>query len=85
MAKYRLAFKKSVVKDFERIPKEFAAKLLSRIKGLAEDPRPRGSAKLAGQERYRLRQGDYRVLYEIREDELLVTVVKAAHRKDAYR
>jgi mRNA interferase RelE/StbE len=85
LARYRLVFKKSAAKDFRNIPKRDVRKLLSRIESLAEDPRPRGSMKLAGQERYRVRQGAYRILYEIQDDELVVTVVKAGHRKDAYR
>jgi mRNA interferase RelE/StbE len=85
LARYRLVFKKSVGKDFRNIPKSEVDKLLSRIDSLAEDPRPRGSLKLAGQERYRVRQGVYRILYEIQDDELVVTVVKVGHRKDAYR
>ena len=52
---------------------------------LADDPRPLGSKKLSGQERYRLRQGDYRILYEIEDDKLIVCVVKVRHRRDVYR
>jgi mRNA interferase RelE/StbE len=85
LARYRLVFKKSVAKDFRAIPKRDVRKLLSRIESLAEDPRPHGSTKLAGQERYRVRQGVYRILYEIRDDELVVAIVKVGHRKDAYR
>lgn len=86
MAKYRLVFKKSVIKDFKSIPNAQVSKILSRIERLANDPRPRGSIKLAGQEqRYRVRQGPYRILYEIEDDELIVIVVKAGHRKDVYQ
>lgn len=86
MAKYRLVFKKSVIKDLKSIPNAQVSKTLSRIERLANDPRPRGSIKLAGQEqRYRVRQGPYRILYEIEDDELIVIVVKAGHRKDVYQ
>lgn len=86
MAKYRLVFKKSVIKDLKSIPNAQVSKTLSRIERLANDPRSRGSIKLAGQEqRYRVRQGPYRILYEIEDDELIVIVVKAGHRKDVYQ
>ena len=58
---------------------------LGRIEALAEDPRPPGCEKLTGQQRYRLRQGRYRILYSIQDDELTIWVVKVGHRKDIYR
>jgi mRNA interferase RelE/StbE len=85
MAKYRLAFKKSVSKDLRSIPNEQVARILKRIEALQDDPRPPGSEKLSGQERYRIRQGIYRIVYEIADDILIVTVVKVGHRKTAYR
>lgn len=85
MAAYKVFFKKSVEKDFTAIPKKDLKKILKRIEALAEDPRPPGCEKLTGQQRYRLRQGRYRILYSIQDDELTVWVVKAGHRKDIYR
>lgn len=85
MAKYKLAFKKSVAKDLRPIPNDDVARIVQRIESLQEDPRPVGSEKLSGQERYRIRQGVYRVIYEIMDDVLLVTVVKVAHRKHVYK
>lgn len=85
MAAYKLFFKKSVEKDLSAIPKKDLRRILSRIKVLAEDPRPAGCEKLAEQERYRLRQGKYRIVYSIQDDELTVWVVKIGHRKDIYR
>ena len=85
MAAYKIFFKKSVEKDFKGIPKNDLVKILERIETLAEDPRPPGCEKLTGQEKYRLRQGRYRILYSIQDDELTVWVVKAGHRKDIYR
>ena len=85
MAAYKIYFKKSVEKDFKIIPKKDLKKILDRIETLAEEPRPLGSEKLAGQQRYRLRQGRYRILYSIQDDELTVWVVKVGHRKDIYR
>ena len=85
MAVYKIFFKKSVQKDFDAIPKKDRKKILNRIETLTEDPRPQGCEKLTGQQRYRLRQGRYRILYSIQDDELTVWVVKVGHRKDIYR
>jgi len=85
MAAYKLFFKKSVQKDLSAIPKKDLKKILSRIKTLAKEPRPAGCEKLTGRERYRLRQGRYRILYSIQDDELTVWVVKIGQRKDIYR
>ena len=85
MAEYRIFFKKSVQKDLSAIPKSNLKKILKKIQGLADDPRPRGCEKLTGQERYRLRQGRYRILYSIQDDELSIWIVKVGHRKDVYR
>jgi len=85
MAAYKVFFKKSVQKDFDPIPKKDLKKILNRIAGLAENPRPAGCEKLTGKERYRLRQGRYRIVYSIQDDELTVWVVKVGHRKDIYR
>jgi mRNA interferase RelE/StbE len=85
MAGYRVFFKRSVEKDFASIPKKDVKRILSRISSLEENPRPSGCEKLAGQERYRLRQGRYRIVYSIQDNELTVWVVKVGHRKDIYR
>ena len=85
MAAYKIYFKKSVEKDFKVIPKKDLVKILERIEALAEDPRPLVCEKLSGQRKYRLRQGRYRILYSIQDDELTIWVVKVGHRKDIYR
>ena len=85
MAGYKVLFKKSVEKDFGSISKKDVKKILKRIKTLEEEPRPQSCEKLTGQERYRLRQGRYRIVYSIQDDELTVWVVKVGHRKDIYR
>lgn len=85
MAEYKVFFKKSVWKDFEPIPKSNLKKILKDIESLGKDPRPPGCRKLSGQERYRLRQGRYRIIYSIQDDALTVWVVKVGHRKDIYR
>ena len=85
MAAYKIYFKKSVEKDFKVIPKKDLKRILEGIEALAEEPRPPGCEKLSGQQRYRLRQGRYRILYSIQDDELTVWVVKVAHRRNIYR
>ncbi len=85
MAAYKIYFKKSVEKDFQVIPKKDLKRILERIEALAEDPRPPGCEKLSGQQRYRQRQGRYRILYSIQDDELTVWVVKISHRRNIYR
>lgn len=85
MARYRVLFRKSVEKDFSSIPKRDVKRILNRIKTLEENPRPPGNEKLTGQERYRLRQGRYRIVYSIQDDEFTIWVVKIGHRKDIYR
>jgi len=82
MAEYRVLFKKSVQKDFNAIPKRDLTKTLDCIELLAEDPRPPGCEKLPGQQRYRLRQKRYRILYSIQDDELTVWIVKVGYRKE---
>lgn len=85
MAAYKIFFKRSVEKDLKDIPKKDLKRILDRIALLAQDPRPPGSEKLTGQERYRVRQGLYRIVYSIQDDELTVWVVKVGRRKDVYR
>ena len=85
MANYKLVFKKSVSKDFRPIPNKDVTRILQRIEELQEDTRPIGSEKLSGQERYRIRQGVYRIIYEVVDELLIVTVVKVGHRKHVYK
>jgi len=85
MAGYSIFFRKSVERDLAGIPKRDVARILERIQALAEDPRPRGCEKLSSRERYRVRQGKYRIVYSIQDEQLTVWVVKVGHRKDVYR
>jgi mRNA interferase RelE/StbE len=85
MASYRIVFKQSVAKDLRPIPKKDVQRILKRINGLADDPRPVGVEKLGGDEKYRIRQGNYRILYVIEDDIITVTIVKVGHRRDVYR
>ena len=85
MARYRPLFRKSVSKDLLGIPKKDVARILRRFNALSDEPRGVGSEKLSGQERYRVCQGAYRIIYEIRDDVLEVVVVRVGHRRDVYR
>ena len=85
MAKYRITFKKSVAKDLRVIPKSDITKILGKIDTLSENPRGEGCIKLSGKENYRVRQGSYRIVYEIRDEVLIVNVIKVAHRSNIYK
>jgi len=85
MAKFKLVFKKSVAKDLRSIPNKDVKRILQRIESLCNDPRGEGCTKLSAQERYRVRQGIYRIIYEIQDDELIIIVVKIAHRSNVYK
>lgn len=73
MGKYRIELKKSVQKDFEAIPKKDLQRIILSIESLADDPRPPQSRKLSGREQHRLRQGNYRILYSIQDDLLIIS------------
>lgn len=85
MATYEVLFRESVWKDLKSIPKSDLQRILDRISALSSDPRPPGAEKLTGEDRYRIRQGRYRIIYSIQDTELTIWVVKVGHRKDVYR
>ncbi len=85
MAEYEIFFKESVRKDLRKVPKSNLKKILSRIKKLKNNPRPIGCEKLSVQELYRVRQGKYRIVYSIQDNELTVWVIKVGHRKNVYQ
>ena len=85
MASYRLLIKPSAGKEIEAFPKQDRRRIVAKITSLARDPRPPGSEKLSGHEQYRLRQGNYRILYEIQDVYLVVVVIKVGHRREVYR
>lgn len=86
MARYSLFIKPSAVKEIEAIDNMLdRRRVVRRIHALADEPRPPGCEKLSAQDRYRVRQGVYRILYSIEDERLVVSVVKVAHRKDVYR
>ena len=85
MADYSVFIKPSAAKELEALPQDDLNRIVPRIRGLSTDPRPSGCAKLSGQERYRIRQGDYRIVYTVDDGQRAVLVVKIGHRKDVYR
>jgi mRNA interferase RelE/StbE len=84
MERYEIVLRRSVLKDLKDIPKKDVRRIMHTIGALAVNPRPAGCVKLSGQEKYRIRQGIYRILYSIEDDRLVVCVVKVGHRRDAY-
>ena len=85
MARYSIRFKRSVAKDLKSIPKRDVQRIMNRIESLADDPRPPQAEMLTGNDKYRIRQGVYRILYQIEDEVLTVCVVKVAHRREVYR
>ena len=84
MESFRIVIKKSAAKEIERIEKKDRIRIIEKIRSLASDPRPFGSKKLSGQEKYRTRQGNYGILHQVIDDELIINVVKTRHRRDIY-
>jgi mRNA interferase RelE/StbE len=84
MAKYKLEIKKSAVKEIKNLPSSYLNKIIDRISTLADNPIPEGCIKLSSEELYRIRVGTYRILYQIKDDRLLIVVIKVAHRKSVY-
>jgi len=85
MEQYRIIVKKSVAKDLKKIPKKDVKRILSAMQRLAGNPRPPQAKKLSGQDRYRLRQGNYRILYSVEDEKLIVCVVKVGDRRGVCR
>jgi len=84
MENYRIEIKKSAVKEIEKLPKSILKRIVNKIQALSTEPRPIGCKKLTADEKYRLRVGDYRVLYRIEDNRVLVYIVKVGHRKKIY-
>lgn len=85
MPSYKVLIKRSAAKEIEDLPLRDRRRVVSRIESLGTEPRPHGCEKLSGQDRYRIRQGDWRILYEIDDREESVMIVKIGHRRDVYR
>lgn len=85
-SRYRIEYKKSVAKDLRKLPKVALTGLVVRIQALQDNPRPQGSVKLRGSnDLFRLRYGDYRVIYQIAGDVLIITIIKVGHRREVYK
>ena len=85
MESYRLEVRRSAGKEIADLPKTDCQRIVAKIQRLANNPRPNGCEKLSGAEKYRIRQGDYRILYEIDDSRKLVTIVKVGNRREVYR
>ena len=84
MVKYKIEIKRSAIKEIKKLPSKDLKKILAKISSLEDNPRPKGCVKLSTDEKYRIRIGVYRILYEIKDKLLVIIVVKVAHRKDVY-
>jgi len=86
MVSYKIEWRRSIKKDLKGISKSEIPKIIGAVQSLSEEPRPTGSKKLSGSEfTYRIRIGNYRVIYEIHDETILIEVVKLEHRKDVYK
>jgi mRNA interferase RelE/StbE len=86
VASYKLLIKPSAATEIEASPKKDRLRIIKRIQSLYSDPRPPGCEKLSGHDdKYRVRQGVYRIVYSVSDIELVVCVVKVGHRREAYR
>lgn len=85
MARYELRVRPSVAKDLRGIPKADVKRILARMQALRDDPRAPGCEKLGGAELYRVRQGVYRIVYEILDECIVVEVIRVGHRGEVYR
>jgi mRNA interferase RelE/StbE len=86
MASFQIEWKRSALKELQKLPRQTISKIVSAVGDLAEQPFPPGMRKLVGTEHtYRLRVGDYRVIYDVFQSKLTVEIVRIRHRKDAYK
>ena len=86
MASFNLQWRTSTKKDLRKIPRDMVPRILAEVEKLTDEPLPHGSEKLTGSERtYRIRVGDYRVVYELLRDAKIVEIQRVRHRKDVYR
>lgn len=86
MASYELRWKRSAEKELRQLPREAIVRLVELAESLRQNPFPTGSKKLTGtQNAYRVRTGDYRLVYEVQGNELVVHVVRVGHRREVYR
>ena len=84
MARYNVLYTEAFYKSLRAVPKKDVKRILQKTRNLAIEPRPVGCQKLVGQERYRIRHGNYRIIYLIEDDRLIVIVVNVGHRREVY-
>jgi mRNA interferase RelE/StbE len=84
-ASYSIRLRREAEKELRSVPKLDLQRIVRKITALGSEPRPVGSQKLSTLERYRIRQGDWRIVYEIEDQARLITVVKIGHRREVYR
>jgi mRNA interferase RelE/StbE len=82
---YDLVVKKSAERELRALPKQDLRRVTERLQSLSYNPRPPGCEKLSGHDQYRIRQGDYRIVYAIDDAAHVVTLVKIGHRREVYR
>jgi mRNA interferase RelE/StbE len=86
MGSYQIEIKPSASKELEKLPRQIIPRVVAAINELVKDPYPQGVKKLTGFDHtYRIRVGDYRILYTIYENRLVIEIIRVRHRKDAYR
>jgi len=85
MANFEICFKESVAKELRQLPNRDIERILKRIDKLKKEPRPTDCEKLSTQERYRVRQGNYRIIYAVNDENLIVIVYKVGHRREVYK
>ncbi|EKR65421.1 addiction module toxin, RelE/StbE family [Leptospira weilii str. 2006001853] len=85
MSEYSILLSKSVTKQLDKLPENIADSLIETIEGLAKNPRPQGVKKLKGRDGFRIRKGDYRIIYDIQDQKLIIEVIAIGHRKDIYQ
>lgn len=85
MGSYSVHVKRSAAQEIEAVPRRDRVRIIEHIRTLSGDPRPAGSRKLSGRDAYRIRQGNYRIVYTVDDEDRVVMVVAVAHRRDAYR
>lgn len=84
--RYEIFYERGVLKTLKKLDRSVAQRILAAVEGLAVEPRPVGSIKLSGGDgERRIRVGDYRIIYRVHDDRLVVVVVRAAHRREVYR
>ena len=85
MASYKVEWKRSAVKELRDLPKDAVERILKSVEQLSANPHPIGTRKLVGSEHtYRIREGNYRVLYTVTASSMVVQIIRIGHRKDVY-